>query len=193
MKIRMKRKWVWGLALFIGATSGLGAVAYHKLLRWKRFEVVEPGVLYRSGILKDWQLEAAIDRYHFKTVFSFTHTNNSAERAVCQQAGVRRYYCYLHGNGVGPDDPYLRFLEVVQDPSQQPILVHCSAGVQRTGGAVALYRILFNDWSFDRAIDEMIEKGNKGKQDQIRQIKRISDRLTASKLANAESRKRRWQ
>ena len=173
----------WRILLLIAAAGALSVLVYSKLIRWKRFDVVQRGVLYRSGELSDWQLRRAIERYGLKTIFSFTFSNHEAEQKVCDRASVRRYFCYLPGDGVGPDDPYLRFLQVAEDPANHPILVHCSAGVQRTGGAVALYRMLFQDWSFDEAIADMIAKGNEGKPAQIAQLRRIYERFPPPQLA----------
>lgn len=159
--------------------AGVGVV-HHKFFRWKRFDTVEAGKLYRSGMLRDWQLRAAIQKYGIKTVYSFTVENNEREEKTCKELGVPRYFTYLHGDGCGPDDPYLRFLEVVSDPDKQPVLVHCSAGVQRTGGAVALYRTVVQGWDFDRAVEEMIAKGNAGEERQVEQLRNIRERLTTT-------------
>jgi predicted protein tyrosine phosphatase len=37
----------------------------------------------------------------------------------------------------------------------RPTLVHCHAGAQRTGGAVALYRVLIDRWTACQAVAEM--------------------------------------
>lgn len=163
------------VVLLLGGIGG--AVFHHKVLRWKRFAIVEPGVLYRSGILKDWQLRQAIRQYGIKTVYSLTFTNNTNEEIVCQQEGAAHYFQYLPGDGVGTNDPYLRFLEIMQNPANHPVLVHCSAGVQRTGGAVALFRLFQQGWHFDDAIKEMIDMGNEGTQAQISQLRRIHEDL----------------
>ena len=140
-----------------------------------------------SDLLHAWQLRRAVDYYGVKTVFSFTHGENDEEQRACEAIGVRRYFCYLPGDGVGPDDPYLRFLEVMQDPANHPVLVHCSAGVQRTGGAVALFRVLYQGWPVDRAVREMVEKGNEGKQSQITQIQALCKRLNPAAVAEQHS------
>ena len=155
-------------------------VAYQKFFAWKRFEVVDQGTLYRSGLLQEWQLRRAIDRYHIKTLFSLTFTQNDAYQRICNEKGIKRYFAYLPGDGVGPDDPYLRFLEIASDPMNYPILVHCSAGVQRTGGAVALYRSVIQGWDFDDAITEMIAKGNDGMTTQIEQLRHLHEQLISS-------------
>ena len=40
-----------------------------------------------------------------------------------------------------------------------PILVHCWHGSDRTGAVIAAYRIVMENWSKERAIDELIEGG----------------------------------
>jgi protein tyrosine/serine phosphatase len=40
-----------------------------------------------------------------------------------------------------------------------PILIHCWHGSDRTGGVMASYRMIFNDWSKEKAIDEMRNGG----------------------------------
>ncbi|MFV2061543.1 MAG: dual specificity protein phosphatase family protein [Gammaproteobacteria bacterium] len=40
-----------------------------------------------------------------------------------------------------------------------PILVHCWHGSDRTGAVIASYRVIFNNWSKEKAIDEMRNGG----------------------------------
>lgn len=39
------------------------------------------------------------------------------------------------------------------------VFVHCRWGVDRTGMAVAAYRILTEAWDYDKAVDEMLAHG----------------------------------
>ncbi len=41
----------------------------------------------------------------------------------------------------------------------KPVLVHCWLGADRTGCVIAVYRMVFQDWSKEKAIDEMINGG----------------------------------
>jgi protein tyrosine phosphatase (PTP) superfamily phosphohydrolase (DUF442 family) len=52
-----------------------------------------------------------------------------------------------------------RFLQIVNDPARQPVLVHCQHGSDRTGTMCALYRIAVQDWSKKDAIREMRDGG----------------------------------
>ena len=41
----------------------------------------------------------------------------------------------------------------------KPVLVHCWHGSDRTGLAIAAYRLVFQDWTKDRAVDELVNGG----------------------------------
>jgi protein-tyrosine phosphatase len=43
------------------------------------------------------------------------------------------------------------------DPNRGPVLVHCAEGKDRTGYAIALYRIIEQQWDADSAIEEMFD------------------------------------
>jgi len=51
------------------------------------------------------------------------------------------------------------FLRTVLDPARCPCFVHCKAGSDRTGTAVAVYRTAVQGWSKDEAVREMTEGG----------------------------------
>jgi protein tyrosine/serine phosphatase len=56
-------------------------------------------------------------------------------------------------------DHYQKFLDIVNNPDLQPVFVHCQHGADRTGTAVALYRITIQKWDTDEAIRELQEGG----------------------------------
>ena len=47
------------------------------------------------------------------------------------------------------------FLEIVTNPEKQPVFVHCMHGADRTGTMVAVYRMVAEGWSAERALEEM--------------------------------------
>jgi protein tyrosine phosphatase (PTP) superfamily phosphohydrolase (DUF442 family) len=57
------------------------------------------------------------------------------------------------------DDNMRRFLEVATDPGKQPVFVHCRRGADRTGVAVAVYRVCVEGWTKEDAIAEMVTGG----------------------------------
>lgn len=56
------------------------------------------------------------------------------------------------------DEQLIQALQLIQQ-RKGPIVIHCWHGSDRTGTTIAAYRIVFNDWSKARAIDEMVNGG----------------------------------
>jgi len=53
----------------------------------------------------------------------------------------------------------VRFLQIVTHPKRVPVLVHCQHGADRTGTMIALYRIVVQGWTKEKAIEEMTQGG----------------------------------
>jgi protein tyrosine/serine phosphatase len=52
----------------------------------------------------------------------------------------------------------LKVLErLLNDPAGQPVFVHCAAGKDRTGYALAAYRMVFEGWPANDAVQEMFD------------------------------------
>jgi protein tyrosine/serine phosphatase len=66
----------------------------------------------------------------------------------------------IHFNTWHPEnEDVIKFLRFATTKENQPILVHCQHGSDRTGTMVAIYRIAYEGWTKDQAIDEMIRGG----------------------------------
>jgi protein tyrosine/serine phosphatase len=158
-----KRRWLTFVAWTV-AVGSVGVVAY-KSLRWKKFAVVAPGAVYRSGQLAGWQLESALKTYGLKTVVCLNPDRADAERALCGKHGVEFRYYPMPSDGRGRPEQFAEVLALLRDSSKLPILVHCNAGVARTGASVALFRQLEQGWDFQRAIDELASFERRGRID----------------------------
>jgi protein tyrosine/serine phosphatase len=55
----------------------------------------------------------------------------------------------------GETKEVIEFLKVVNDPENHPVFVHCLHGADRTGTMVAIYRIVMQGWTKEKAIEEM--------------------------------------
>jgi tyrosine-protein phosphatase SIW14 len=58
------------------------------------------------------------------------------------------------------DSAIIQSLRIIQY-APKPILIHCKHGSDRTGIVIAMYRIIFQHWTKDAAIDELMN-GNYG-------------------------------
>lgn len=57
------------------------------------------------------------------------------------------------------DEDVLEFLQISTNPANQPVLLHCKHGADRTGMMTAIYRIVVQNWSKADAIAEMRQGG----------------------------------
>ncbi len=57
------------------------------------------------------------------------------------------------------DEDVVAFLRFVNDPVNQPVLVHCLHGADRTGTMCAIQRIAVDGWTVERAVEEMTTGG----------------------------------
>ena len=63
---------------------------------------------------------------------------------------------WSYDQGVIPADENVhRFLAIMADPKNHPVLIHCYRGVHRTGTYGAIYRMERQGWSNEDAIEEL--------------------------------------
>jgi protein tyrosine/serine phosphatase len=78
-----------------------------------------------------------------------------AERELCRRRGIEFHYIPMPEDGTGRAEQFAEAVDILRSANHHPVLVHCQAGVARTGAVVALYRIWEQHWTFDRAVDEL--------------------------------------
>jgi hypothetical protein len=122
------------------------------------FGMVSAGMLYR-GARPDM---AAIHRlctsaYRIKTIVNLEMEDD--DLSAIQRENVRYFhfpiiptpFFWLSGGGA----QIQQFLAVVAKAENQPVYVHCRHGADRTGEAVAAYRILVQGWGYEKAAGEL--------------------------------------
>jgi tyrosine-protein phosphatase SIW14 len=164
-----------GITLFVVVTP----LMYHRhqLTTYKRLRAVAPGRLYRGGQMTAEGLAEAIRRLGIRTVINvqnefpdpelrrtFLDGSTVKESEVCSASGAD--YVLLEPDLVPPStvppnrpkviEPYLRILD---NPANYPILLHCKAGLHRTGVLVAVYRMEYEGWSVSAAMRELKANG----------------------------------
>ncbi|MFO0946634.1 MAG: dual specificity protein phosphatase family protein [Planctomycetota bacterium] len=166
-----RRRWLFAASIAVFTVIAvLGGQAIYKSVRWKRFSVVSEGKVYRSGQLSERHFEAAIDQLGLKTVLCLNDEQAARERDVCRQKGVQFFHFNMPSDGKGRPEDFVRVVQILRDAEKQPVLVHCSAGVARTGVSVALYRVAEEGWSLNDAIDELRSFERHGRiEDDLRQ------------------------
>jgi protein tyrosine/serine phosphatase len=157
------------LGLVIAGIIIAGPIYFFRLRKaqFRNFHVVKEGVLYRSGQLNLEGLQRLVHDRGIKTVITLRFSPipgamppDLAEESFCHDLGLKHvripYRMWWLVNGSIPADKGVdMFLEVMRDPANYPVLIHCFAGIHRTGAYCAIYRMEFENWSNEQAMAEM--------------------------------------
>lgn len=71
--------------------------------------------------------------------------------------GLKLYHVKMNAGSV-KDEDVIAALRIIKR-AEGPILVHCWHGSDRTGTIVAMYRMVFQNWSKKEALDELVNGG----------------------------------
>lgn len=117
--------------------------------------------LYRGGLPTDTDLQALKD-FKIKTVISFRGLGDptekiqiAAEKKVTEKLGMKFLNIQIPFDKPVPNSVIKSFFTAVNKTENQPLFVHCKGGRDRTGTMIALYRMKFDKYTANKAIDEM--------------------------------------
>jgi protein-tyrosine phosphatase len=124
----------------------------------RRVEKVCEGI-YRGPRLSN------LDELKFLGVRTILDLENSTgavsrEEAVAKELGIEVINIPMSEITRPRPADLVKAVEIMEDPELQPVYVHCLHGRDRTGLAVAAYRVLHDGWSVDRAYREAINNGH---------------------------------
>jgi protein tyrosine phosphatase (PTP) superfamily phosphohydrolase (DUF442 family) len=115
----------------------------------KHFGVVQKGQLYRSGLISAALVKKVLLKYKIKVIIDLAANSpeggdRKAEKQAVAELGIERLTFPLKGDGTGDINDYARAIAAIVQAKQEhkPVLVHCNAGLQRTGGVIAVYQLL---------------------------------------------------
>ena len=124
------RKVLFGLIVLAsaGVAGWMVFLDRQNRLHWDHWDVVKPGILYRSGQLSSSQLTEAARRYGIRTVVNFQLPGKEmeTERALAGKLGIGFVNLPMPGDGFGEEAQFRKVLEVIDDSERQPVLVHCA-------------------------------------------------------------------
>ena len=111
-------------------------------------------LLYRSEQPSE-QAMTEIEKFGIKRVLNFRQFNDDNDEA--EGTGLQLFHVPF--NAAMIKDAYVVESLKIITLSDEPILVHCWHGSDRTGTVVAMYRIVVQGWTKDAAIDELKNGG----------------------------------
>jgi protein tyrosine/serine phosphatase len=154
---------LFGIGTVLLLIAGPVVVAVRQQQQMRNFRVVREGVLYRSAQMSLDGLRRAVHDYGIKTVINLRDGMTAADQAE-EQFCNREEITFVRippsswGESCGTvpvEESVRKFRDVLSDPRNYPVLVHCFAGVHRTGAYCAIYRMEFEHWTNERALAEM--------------------------------------
>jgi protein tyrosine/serine phosphatase len=141
--------------LFVLPLAGMGCVSPGSELSVENVHTVTTGALIRGAQPDAAGLLALKRAYGIQTVVNLNDTTTQSEAGPAED--LRLTYVPI------PSDPFrpnrtklITFLRIARDaPRTGPVYLHCQAGMDRTGVAVGVYRIVLENWSARDAVSEL--------------------------------------
>lgn len=120
------------------------------------FYQISPNV-FRSE-QPDHQLVSALKKYNIHRVINLRQRNPDAK--VFANETLQLTHIPINTWSIDRND-LLQVMQTIQqaERNREKVLVHCYHGSDRTGASIAMYRIIFQNWKTEDAINEMKHGG----------------------------------
>lgn len=110
--------------------------------------------VYRSE-QPDSRAMAEIEAFGIKRILNLREFHNDNDEI--RKTSLKSFRVPIKTSAIN-DDHIVQALRIISS-SDEPILVHCWHGADRTGTVIAMYRIIYQGWSREQAIDELVNGG----------------------------------
>jgi hypothetical protein len=156
-----KRRFLrWGIVLL--ALAVVAGLTYRQHKRYKHLATHDAGMVYRSAWLDGDALREVVERHQIRTVLNLCEPDELGEercideRKAVHGSGARLVEMPMPAATLDPSDPAIGpFIELLRNPENYPLLVHCQHGVTRTAKVLAMYDILFRGMTAEQSIAAM--------------------------------------
>jgi protein-tyrosine phosphatase len=163
-----RHKWIFfavpAIVIGLAIWAWFGVIRYHVIA--KRFGVVVPGHIYRSGQISATLIKKNLTKYNIRVIINLTswdpnNPDKMAEEKAAAELNIKVLRFPMSGNGIGDLNDYTSAVAAIANAEKQnlPVLVHCMAGAMRTGGVIATYRLLVQKIDPKIVEDEMEKYG----------------------------------
>jgi protein-tyrosine phosphatase len=153
---------IWAL-LAIQATAVISVPAVQAMAAIKpaienksatsKFEQVAPNI-YRGPLPKDADF-SSLQKLGITTIVDLCMGRCAHEEKLAKQYGMQWKHVPL-GYRAPLDKSVKQVLAILSAAGKDgPVFIHCRQGADRTGMMIAIYRIRYQNWSFDEAYAEM--------------------------------------
>lgn len=106
--------------------------------------------LYRSDQPSGKGMEY-LDSIGIQVIINFRHQQTDSKKATGYSNNLIHYP--INTNRINANDIY-QVLKLIRN-SPKPVLIHCKHGSDRTGAIIAAYRMVEQNWTTEKAIEEL--------------------------------------
>lgn len=144
-------------AVLVAAVAAAGGIYLHWANLGGRYVTVAPGKVYQSAALPQQRLLRHVESEGLRAVIDLRDDHReqvAAEGEALARIGVKHFH--LPTNIPPSDATVAEFLAIVQDPANQPLLIHCEHGEGRSVLFAGLYRVAMEGKSNEAAWRETV-------------------------------------
>lgn len=111
--------------------------------------------LWRGSLPTDEGL-AELAKHGAKTIVDLRYAGigRKHEEETANKLGLKYVHMSIGHNQLSLKE-WLSFFNILNNPANLPVYVHCTQGADRTGVIVGAYRMLVQNWSFEKTYNEM--------------------------------------
>ncbi|HXY36164.1 MAG TPA: hypothetical protein VEI07_18150 [Planctomycetaceae bacterium] len=146
---RSRKVGLVGLGVVVVSAVAAGGWIYHQQHTFKHFAVHDPGMVYRSAWLGPDALAQLIETYQIRSVVNLCNPDEMTpqmwedERQAVKSAGATLHAVPLPNSIEFDPQVWQPHLEILADPNNYPMLVHCQHGVTRTAMLLTAYDVIY--------------------------------------------------
>jgi len=146
------------LTLIACCVGVAGSWAYYQHRRYKHVAIHEPGMVYRSAWLEPGAFDSLIEKYQIRAVVNLCKPGEmgeprwQSERHAVSNAGAVLVELEMPTTVEAADPAIAKHLQVMSNPDNYPMLVHCQHGVTRTSKFLAMYDVVYRGMTGDSSL-----------------------------------------
>lgn len=127
---------------------------------FSNLHTIAAGRAYRSAQPTPEILEYVVRHHGIRTVINLRGENAKEawyrrEREACQKLGLKQIDIRTSASSFPSREALLALFDAISDPANEPILLHCKAGADRSGMAAAIWKMVNLKEPAKEALDEL--------------------------------------
>jgi len=152
------------LFIFLGLLLAIGIGYYTWFVNFNyRFEPISEGKVYKSGLMPPHKLETYVVENKINTVIDLLHPDiqdeldpesqkeidieENAIKDINKKHNLSVKHVNIQTGQIPTKETLTKFYQVLDDPKNYPVLIHCYHGTGRAQIYSAIYRIEYENWS----------------------------------------------